>query len=346
MELTAAMVAQILKGTLEGNPEVKLNTFAKIEEGHEGALSFLANMKYEHHIYTTASSAVLVSNEFKPAKNVSATLIRVADPYQSIAVLLSLYEQSKPKKKGIHPTAIIEPGATVGNDVYLGAYVYISENATVGDGCILYPHVFIGEGAKLGKNCTLYSGVKIYQQCVVGNECILHAGAVVGSDGFGFAPITEENKYMKIPQVGNVVLEDNVEIGANTCIDRATMGSTFIRQGVKLDNLIQVAHNVEIGTNTVIAALTGVAGSSKVGKNCMIGGQVGIVGHISVADGCKIGAQTGVIGTIKEENSTMVGFPAIDSKQYMRSFAHFIKLPDLNKKVDEIAKAVDALKNR
>ncbi|HUW93560.1 MAG TPA: UDP-3-O-(3-hydroxymyristoyl)glucosamine N-acyltransferase [Bacteroidales bacterium] len=345
MEFTASMIAGLLKGTVEGNPETKINTIAKIEEGHEGALSFLANPKYESYIYSTGSSAVLVRNDFKPSREVKATLIRVEDPYQSIAILLSMYEEAKPGKKGIHPTAVIEEGATVGKDVYIGAYAYVAEKAVVGDGCRIHPHVFIGESARLGKNCTLYAGVKIYKECVLGNNCILHAGAVIGSDGFGFAPITDSN-YMKIPQVGNVVLEDNVEIGANTCVDRATMGSTYLRCGVKLDNLVQVGHNAEIGANTVIAALSGVAGSAKVGKNCMIGGQVGIVGHISVAAGCKVGAQTGIIGTIKEENATLLGFPAIDSKLYMRSFAYFTRLRELNKKVDELTNLVDSLKNR
>lgn len=345
MEFTAAMIAGLLKGTVEGNPETRLNTIAKIEEGREGALSFLANPKYEPFIYTTGSSAVLVRNDFKPAKEVKATLIRVADPYQSIAILLSMYEQAKPVRKGIHPTAIIEPGATVGNDVYIGAYAFIEMNAVVGDGCNIYPHAFIGEGARLGNNCTVYSGAKIYKECVVGNNCILHAGSVIGADGFGFAPVADSN-YMKIPQIGNVVLEDNVEVGANTCVDRATMGSTRLRCGVKLDNLVQIGHNAEIGENTVIAALSGVAGSSKVGKNCMIGGQVGIVGHITVADGCKIGAQTGIIGNIKEENASLLGFPAVDGKLFLRSFAHFTRLGELNKKVDELTKVVDSLKNR
>lgn len=345
MEFTAAMIAGILKGTVEGNPETVLNTISKIEEGREGALSFLANPKYEPYIYTTGSSAVLVRNDFRPAKEVKATLIRVADPYQSIAILLSMYEQAKPAKKGIHPTAVIDPGATVGNDVYIGAYACIEGNVVIGDGCSVYPYVFIGEDARLGKNCTVYAGVKIYKECVIGNNCILHAGAVIGADGFGFAPVVDGN-YMKIPQIGNVVLEDNVEIGANTCIDRATMGSTRLRCGVKLDNLVQIGHNADVGENTVIAALSGVAGSAKVGKNCMIGGQVGIVGHITVADGCKIGAQTGIIGNIKEENATLLGFPAVDSKLFLRSFAHFTKLGELNKKVDELTKLVDSLKNK
>jgi len=345
MEFTAAMVAQLLKGTVEGNPETKLNTIAKIEEGFEGALSFLSNPKYEPYIYTTGSSAVLVRNDFKPSKVIKATLIRVADPYQSIAVLLSTFDQEQPVKKGIHPTAVIEEGATIGSDVYIGAYAYISENASVGEGCSIYPHVFIGDGARIGKSCILFPGVRIYKRCVVGNNCILHAGVVIGADGFGFAPVVDNN-YMKIPQIGNVVLEDDVEIGANSCVDRATMGSTYIRSGVKLDNLVQIGHNAEIGQNTVIAALSGVAGSAKVGKNCMIGGQVGIVGHISVADGCKVGAQAGIIGTVKEENSTLIGFPAIDSKLYMKSFVYFTRLQDLNKKVDELSKLVESLKNR
>ncbi len=292
------MVAQLLKGTVDGDPETKLNTIAKIEEGHEGALSFLANPKYEPYIYTTGSSAVLVRNDFSPSKEIRTTLIRVADPYQALAQLLAIYEQSQTRpKKGIHPTAVIEPGAVIGSDVYIGAYAYVSDNAVIGDGCSLYPHVFVGDSVTIGKSCTLHPGVKIYRKCLIGNDCILHAGAVIGADGFGFAPVTDAS-YMKIPQVGNVILEDHVEIGANTCVDRATMGSTIIRQGVKLDNLLQVGHNVEIGENTVMAAQCGVAGSSKVGKNCMIGGQVGISGHLTIADGTKIGAQSGIMGSV------------------------------------------------
>jgi UDP-3-O-[3-hydroxymyristoyl] glucosamine N-acyltransferase len=345
MEFTAGMIAQLLKGTVEGNPDIKLNTIAKIEAGHEGALSFLANPKYEHFIYTTGSSAVLVRNDFKPLKSISATLIRVADPYQSIAVLLNIYEQSKPKKKGIHPTAIIEKSAKIGNDVFIGAYVYVGENAVISDNCSLYPYVFMGDDTKLGENSALHPSVIIYNGCVIGRDCIIHAGTVIGADGFGFAP-SADNNYMKIPQIGNVVIEDNVEIGANTCIDRSTMGSTIIHKGVKLDNLVQIGHNVEIGENTVSAALTGVAGSSKVGKNCMIGGQVGIVGHISIADGTKVGAQAGIIGSVKEPDSTLVGMPAIDNRKYMRSYAVFMRLPDIDKKIDELIKTVESLKNK
>lgn len=344
MEFTAGAVAQMLNGTVEGDPGTILNTIAKIEEGHEGALSFLSNPKYEPFIYTTGSSAVLVKTDFKPARQVKATLIRVADPYQAVAQLLAMYEQARPARKGVHPTALIEEGANIGDDIYIGAYAIISAGAIVGDSCNIYPHVFIGEGVKVGANTTLYPGVKIYRDCVVGKNCILHAGAVLGADGFGFAPVTDSN-YMKIPQIGNVVLEDYVEVGANSCIDRATMGSTVVKEGVKLDNLVQIGHNVTVGEHTVMAALTGVAGSSKVGRNCMIGGQVGIVGHISVADGCKVGAQGGVIGNVREENATLVGMPAIDSKQYMKSYAYYIRLPEMSRKLDEVAKAVESLKN-
>lgn len=299
MEFTAGMIARILDGTVEGDPETKLNTVARIEEGQPGALSFLSNPKYEPHLYTTGASAVLVRNDFTAAKEIKATLIRVDDPYQALARLLAFYEQARPAKKGIHPTAVIDDKASVGSDVFIGACAVISENAVVGDGCTVHPQVFVGENVRIGKNCTLHPGVKVYRDCVIGNDCILHAGAVVGADGFGFAPVTDSN-FMKIPQIGNVILEDNVEIGSNTCIDRATMGSTIIRRGVKLDNLIQVGHNVEIGENTVIAAQSGLAGSTRVGKNCMFGGQVGLAGHLSIADGVKIGAQSGIMSTVSQ----------------------------------------------
>lgn len=345
MEFTAGMVAQLLKGTVEGDPEVKLNTIAKIEAGHSGALSFLANPKYEHYIYSTQSSAVLVRCDFKATGTIPATLIRVADPYQSIAILLAMYDSAKPRKTGIHPTAIIEKSAKIGKDVYVGAFVYIGENASVGDNCSLYPHVFIGDEATLGNNTVLHSGVKVYTQCVIGKDCIIHAGTVIGADGFGFAP-SSENVYLKIPQIGNVIIEDNVEVGANTCIDRSTMGSTIIHKGVKLDNLVQVGHNVTIDENTVIAAQTGIAGSSKVGKNCMIGGQVGIVGHINLADGTKVGAQTGISGTIREPGATLLGMPAFDSGKFMRSYAVFKHLPEINKKLQELVREVESLKNK
>ncbi len=345
MEFTAGMVAQLLKGTVEGDPEVKLNTIAKIEEGHIGALSFLANPKYEQFIYTTGSSAVLVRNDFKPAGKVPATLIRVEDPYQSIAVLLAMYEQAKPRKRGIHPSAVIEESATIGKDVYIGPFVYVGENVKVGDMCSIYPHVYLGDGASLGNNSVLYSGVKVYSQCIIGEDCIIHSGTVIGADGFGFAP-SSDNNYMKIPQIGNVIIEDNVEIGANACIDRSTMGSTVIKRGVKLDNLVQVAHNAVIGENTVIAAQSGIAGSSKVGKNCMLGGQVGVVGHIALADGTKVGAQAGVSNNVKKPGVTLLGMPAIESKKFLKSYAVFGHLPDIDKKVDKLVKELEALKNK
>lgn len=339
------MIARILNGTVDGDPETKLNTVARIEEGGPGALSFLSNPKYEPYLYTTGSSAVLVKNDFTPSREVTATLIRVDDPYQALARLLTFYEQAKSPKKGIHPTAVIDEKASLGTDVYVGACAVVSENAVIGDGCSLHPQVYIGENVKIGKNCTLHPGVKVYRDCVIGNDCILHAGAVIGADGFGFAPVTDSN-FMKIPQIGNVILEDNVEIGSNTCIDRATMGSTIIRKGVKLDNLIQVGHNCEIGENTVIAAQSGLAGSSVVGRNCMFGGQVGLAGHLRIADGVKIGAQSGIMSTISEENATYLGYPATDSKQFLKTTVYLRKLPDLSNRIDDLAKAVESLKNR
>lgn len=345
MEFTASVIAGFLKGEIEGNPEVKVNTIAKIEEGREGALSFLANPKYEHYIYTTGSSIVLVNKSFVPTGEIKATLIRVDNAYESFASLLRLVDQARPRKKGIHPTAVIEPSATVGSDVYIGPYAYIGENCHIGDGCSLYPNVYIGDNTKVGSKSVLYPGVKVYHECILGEECIVHAGSVIGSDGFGFAP-QSENEYMKIPQLGNVILEDHVEIGANVTIDRATMGSTIIRKGVKLDNLIQIGHNVEIGENTVMAAQTGIAGSTKIGKNCMMGGQVGIAGHIKIAAGSKIGAQAGILGDVKEENTIIIGSPAFDIKQFMKSSVLFRRLPDIKVKLDSIEKDVEALKKR
>jgi UDP-3-O-[3-hydroxymyristoyl] glucosamine N-acyltransferase len=285
---------------------------------------------------------VLVNKTFVPSGKIKATLIRVDNAYESFAALLRLVEQSKPRKTGIHPSAVIEPSAKIGDNVYIGPYSYIGENCSVGAGCSIYPNVYIGDNSKIGDNCILYAGVKIYHECVIGNECIIHAGAVIGSDGFGFAPSAEE--YSKIPQLGNVILEDNVEIGANTAIDRATMGSTIIRKGAKLDNLIQIGHNVEVGENTVMAAHAGIAGSTKIGKNCMTGGQIGIAGHLKIADGTKIAAQAGIISDIKEKNSVVVGAPAFDIKQYMKSYVIFKKLPDIKTKLDALEKELKALK--
>jgi UDP-3-O-[3-hydroxymyristoyl] glucosamine N-acyltransferase len=278
-----------------------------------------------------------------PSGKVEATLIRVDNAYESFASLLQMVDQARPRKKGIHPSAIIEPTAIVGKNVYIGPFVYIGENCIIGDECDLYPHVYVGDNTHVGKKCKLNPGVKIYHDCVLGENCIIHAGSVLGSDGFGFAP-QSESEFMKIPQLGNVVIEDNVEIGANVTIDRATIGSTIIHKGVKLDNLVQIGHNVEVGENTVMAAQTGIAGSVKIGKNCMMGGQVGIAGHLKIADGTKIGAQSGIPGDVKKENSTLLGYPAIDYKNFFRSSILFRRLPELKTKIDELEKQLKLLK--
>lgn len=343
MEFDASTIAGFLHGEIVGNPGVKVNTISKIEEGHPGALSFLANPKYEHYLYTTKSSVVIVNRSFVPAGEVSATLIRVDNAYESFASLLQMIDRARPRKKGIHPTAIIEPTASIGQNVYIGPYVYIGENCNIGDECSLYPHVYIGDNTRIGKNCTLNPGVKIYHDCLIGESCVIHAGTVIGGDGFGFAP-QSESEFMKIPQIGNVIIEDNVEIGANVAIDRATMGSTIIRKGVKLDNLIQIGHNVEIGENTVMAGQTGIAGSSKIGRNCMFAGQVGIAGHLKIADGTRIGAQSGIAGDVRNENSIITGYPAIDHRDFLRSSILFRKLPELKTRIDKVEKELESLK--
>lgn len=345
MEFTAATIAGFLNGEISGNPDIKVNTVAKIEEGQIGALSFLANPKYEHYLYNTKSSVVLVNKSFVPSQKVEATLIKVENAYEAFASLLRLVDQARPRKKGIHATAIIESTSKIGSDVFIGPYAYIGENCIIGDGCAIYPQVYIGDNTKLGNNCTINPGVKIYHDCILGEGCIIHAGTVIGSDGFGFAP-QSDSEFMKIPQLGNVVLEDHVEIGANVAIDRATMGSTIIRKGVKLDNLIQIGHNVEVGENSVMAAQTGISGSTKVGKNCMFGGQVGLAGHIKIANGTKIGAQGGILGDVKEENTIIIGSPAIELKQFLRSSVIFKKLPEMKVKIDSLEKEVESLKKK
>ena len=337
MEFTAGMIADYLGGTVTGDPGVKVNTIARIEEGFEGALSFLANPKYEQYIYTTGSSIVLVNEDFTPSFPLKATIVKVKDSYKAFASLLTLYEQSKPVKRGIHKTAVIEESANIGKDVYIGPYVYIGENVTVGDNCRIYSHVSVGDSSKLGDGCKLFYGVKVYHECIIGNNCTIHAGSVIGADGFGFAP-QSETEFMKIPQIGNVIIEDNVEIGANTCIDRATLGSTIIRKGVKLDNLIQIGHNVEVGENSVMAGQTGIAGSTRIGKNCMFAGQVGIMGHIAVADGTRIGAQAGIAGQVKNQNTTLLGSPAMDYHSFMKSWVVFRKLPEIKAAVEKFEK--------
>lgn len=335
MEFTAKAIADFLKGTIEGDPETKVNDIAKIEEGKPGALSFLSNPKYSKFLYTTTSSIILINNDFELEHPVKPTLIKVPNAYESFAKLLSLVSSAQKTKVGVHAQAFVEPSARIGDNVYIGPFVYIGENVKLGKNVKVFSNVHIDDNASVGDNTMLYSGVKIYNNCVIGNNCILHAGAVIGSDGFGFAP-QADGSYHKIPQLGNVIIEDNVEIGANTTIDRATMGSTIIRKGVKLDNLIQIAHNVEIGENTVIAALSGIAGSTKIGKNCMFGGQVGVSGHITIAEGVKLSAQTGVSNHIKTPNEILIGSPAMSSKKFSRSFVVFKNLPELRMDVDEI----------
>ncbi len=342
MEFTAKQIAEFIGGKVEGNEQAAVNTFAKIEEGQPGAISFLSNPKYTHYLYDTKSTIVLVNEDLELEKPVSTTLIRVKNAYEAVARLLQLYESMKPRKTGIDPLAFVSPKATIGSDVYIGAFACIGDGAVVGDGTQVYPHVVIGDGVKIGQQCLLYPNVTIYQGCQLGNGVTIHAGSVIGADGFGFAPNVEG--YEKIPQIGIVVIEDNVEIGANTCIDRSTMGQTIIHRGVKLDNLIQVAHNCEIGENTVMSAQVGVAGSTKVGSWCMFGGQVGLAGHITVGDHVNLGAQSGVPSSLKA-NQTLIGTPPMEPTPYFKSQAIFRRLPDMYKELSALRKEIEELKN-
>ncbi|MCM1079223.1 MAG: UDP-3-O-(3-hydroxymyristoyl)glucosamine N-acyltransferase [Bacteroidales bacterium] len=342
MEFTAKQIAEFIQGRVEGDENTTVNTFAKIDEGKPGAISFLSNTKYTHYIYETKSSIVLVDEGLKLDKEVRSTLIRVKNAYEAVARLLQLYESMKPKKKGIDPLAFIDSTAKIGKNCYIGPFVAIGPNVVVGDGCAIHPHVTVSEDAVIGEDTEIYSNVVIYHGCKIGNRCVLHAGCVIGADGFGFAP--SENGYNKIPQIGIVTIEDDVEIGANTCIDRSTMGSTFVRKGVKLDNLVQIAHNTDIGANTVMSSQVGVAGSTKVGEWCMFGGQVGISGHITIGDKVMLGAQSGVPGSIKD-NQQLIGTPPMEMKPYFRSQAIFRRLPDMYKELNELRKEVEKLKS-
>ena len=344
MEFTAKQIAEFIQGRVEGDENATVNTFAKIEEGKKGAISFLSNPKYTHYIYDTESSVVLVNESVELEHPTKATLIRVNNAYECVAKLLQLYESMKPKKKGIDSLAFIDATAKIGKDCYIGPFVAIGPGVVIGDGCVLHPHVTIGENASIGNNTEIYSNAVVYHHCKIGNNCVLHAGCVIGADGFGFAPSADG--YDKIPQIGIVTIEDNVEIGANTCIDRSTMGSTYIRKGVKLDNLIQVAHNVEIGENTVMAAQGGIAGSTKVGKWCMFGGQVGMAGHITIADQTNVGAQAGISNSVKKSGTTIIGSPAWDAKGFMKSAAMFRRLPDLYKQLAELQSKIEELTNK
>lgn len=345
MNFTAQTIAQFLKGTVDGDPESTVNDVAKIEEGKSGSLSFLANPKYEKYIYNTKSSVVIVNKDFKPEKPVHSTLIRVENAYESFADLLNLYEQNKPRKQGIEKLASVSEKASIGKDPYIGDFAVISEGAVLGNNVQIYPQVYIGDHVNIGDNTILYPGVKVYAGCSIGSDCVIHAGAIIGADGFGFAP-NKDNDYSKVPQVGNVIIEDHVEIGANSTVDRATMGSTIIRKGVKLDNLIMVAHNVEIGRNTVIAAQTGVSGSTKIGKNALIGGQVGIIGHLKLADGVKIAAQSGIGKDIKNEGEVVQGSPAFSYLPYQKSYAIFRNLPEIRNQIIDLEKELKDLKSR
>lgn len=341
MEFSAKQIAQFVQGVIEGDEDATVNTFAKIEDGKPGAISFLSNPKYTHYIYDTESSIVLVDKSVELEKPTKATLIKVDNAYECVAKLLQLYESMKPKKTGIDSLAFISPSAKIGENVYIGAFAYIGDNVVIGDGCQIYPNVVICENAKVGNDCLFYPNVTIYHDCHIGNRVTLHAGSVVGSDGFGFAP--SENGYDKIPQIGIVTIEDDVEIGANTCIDRSTMGSTYVRKGVKLDNLVQIAHNTDIGANTVMSAQVGIAGSTKVGQWCMFGGQVGIAGHITIGNKVFLGAQSGVPSSLKD-NQTLIGTPPMEKLPYFKSQAIFQKLPDLYKQIQKLQKEVDELK--
>lgn len=341
MKFTASQIAALVGGRVEGDPDVAVGTFAKIEEGQPGAISFLANPKYAHYIYTTGSSIVLVGNDFIPEHPVSATLIRVADPYATVAQLLDMVSKlSAPHPEGIEEPAKIGEGSTLGEKCYVGAFSYIGRGVTTGNNVKIYPQCYIGDGVTIADDTVIYPGVKIYHGCVIGARCIIHSGAVIGADGFGFAPV--DGHYNKIPQIGNVVIEDDVEIGANTTVDRATMGSTRVCHGVKLDNLIQLAHNTEVGHDTVIASQTGVAGSTKIGAGCMIGGQVGFAGHIHVGDGTQIGAQSGIPNNVKPA-SRLMGYPAVPAGDFARQSVNVKNLTSLYARVRDLERRLAAL---
>jgi UDP-3-O-[3-hydroxymyristoyl] glucosamine N-acyltransferase len=344
MEFTAKQIAELIQGRIEGDENATVNTFAKIEEGKKGAISFLSNPKYTHFVYNTESTIVLIDENVELEQPTKATLIRVKNAYECVAKLLQMYDAMKPKKTGIDSLAFISPKAKVGNNCYIGAFAYIGDGVEIGDNCQIYPHAVIYDNAKLGNNCLIYPNVSIYHDCHLGNNVTIHSGSVIGADGFGFAPTPDG--FDKIPQIGIVTIEDNVEIGANTCIDRSTMGSTYIRKGAKLDNLIQIAHNAEVGENTVMAAQVGVSGSTKVGKWCMIGGQVGMAGLISIADGTQVGAQAGITNTVKKADAPIIGSPAIDAKAYMKAYAVYRRLPEMYQELNAFKKEIEQLKSK
>lgn len=335
MEFTAEQIAGLLQGEVVGNPQASVSNFAKIEEGEPGCLSFLANPKYKHFLYETKSSVVLVNRDFEPERPEHPTLIKVDNAYEAIARLLTIYQQTMQKRTGIHPTAVIAESAEVGADCYVGPHAYIGEGVKVGNGCQIYANVVIEEGAQVGNDCLFYPGVSIYHGCIIGNRVILHSGVVIGADGFGFAP--SANGYEKIPQIGIVTIEDDVEIGANTCVDRSTMGTTTIHRGVKLDNLIQIAHNCEVGQHTVMSSQVGLAGTTKIGEWCMCGGQAGLAGHITIGDHCGIGPQTGVMSNLPS-GTKVIGSPSMDPNTFFRATAVFKRLPEMLRDVNALKK--------
>jgi UDP-3-O-[3-hydroxymyristoyl] glucosamine N-acyltransferase len=341
MEFTAQIIAEFLKGEIEGNPEETVYNISRIEEGKKGTLAFLANPKYEKYLYTSKASIILVNRSLKLEKDVNSTLIRVDDAYKAFASLLNLYTSSLPQKKGIDPNCSINKSAVVGDGCYIGDFAFLGDNVKVGDNVKIYPQVYLGDNVEVGDNTILYPGVKVYKECTIGKNCIIHSSTVIGSDGFGFAPA--DGEYQKIPQIGNVVIEDDVEIGSNVSVDRATIGSTIIRKGVKLDNLIQIAHNVEVGENTGMAAQVGISGSTKIGANCIIAGQVGVVGHLNIADKTIIAAQSGLTSSIKEEGEMLLGSPAFDLREARRSIAVYRKLPELYSRINELEKELKKL---
>ncbi len=344
MKFTANQIAGILEGEIDGNENVEVNKLSKIEEGVEGSLTFLSNPKYTPFIFSTKASIVIVKKDFIPEKELKTTLIKVEDPYKSFSTLLEYYNRAKRNKNGIESPSYIHDSASIGENLYLGSFSYISNNVTIGDNVKIYPNVYIGNDVTIGDNTVIYAGSKICSDTIIGNDCVIHSGAILGADGFGFAPNTN-GVFSKIPQIGNVIIEDNVDIGAATTIDRATLGSTIIRKGVKLDNQIQVAHNVEIGKNTVIAAQTGIAGSTKIGENCMIGGQVGIVGHIIIGDNVRVQAQSGIARNVKD-NEVIQGTPAIGYSDFNKSYVYFKNFPELVATINSLEKEVKDLKEK
>ncbi len=341
INFSAKQIANLVNGTVDGDESVAVNRFSKIEEAEPGSLSFLSNPSYTQFLYKTKASVVLVKNDFRPEQKLYCTLVRVDNPYEALARLLEHYKQDEKPKIGISPLAFVSQSATFGNNVYIGEFAFVGENCKIGNGAQIFPHCFLGNNVTIGNETVLNSGVRVYHDSSIGNNCTIHSNSVIGADGFGFSPQANQN-YIKVAQIGNVIIEDNVEIGACTTIDRATIGSTIVERGVKLDNHIQIAHNVVIGQNTVIAAQTGIAGSTKIGKNCMFGGQVGIVGHLKIGNEVKIGAQSGVGSNIKD-GEIMIGTPAIEASKFRRSSVHYKNLDLLVKRITELEKSLEEL---